>query len=106
MNPKQEGSSKRKKWSVEEKINILRSHFSKAKLLETCEEFRVHPNMVSNWFKTVLEAGAEILSGRSKSQISKLEKQVTDYEKELSRKNEIIAELSLEILSFKKKRNG
>jgi transposase-like protein len=106
MEPKQESSQKRKKWSIEEKLTIIRKHFSRSKLVETCEEFRVHPSVINDWWKTILEAGREALSGKDKSKVNQLEKRIKEYEQELSKKNEVIVELTQEVLVYKKKQNG
>lgn len=106
MTTTQESIKKRKRWGVDEKIDIIRKHFNKSKLIETCDEFRVHPNMISNWWKIILEAGKEALSGQTKREQSSKDKLLKNYEIELAKKNEIIAELSQELLELKKKQNG
>ena len=55
----------RRKWTAEKKIEILRSHFAKAKLIDTCEEFRVHPNLLASWQKAALEEALPSLSGEA-----------------------------------------
>lgn len=58
--------------------------------------------MISNWWKTILEAGKEALSGQTKREQSSKDKMIKKYEIELAKKNEIIAELSQELLELKK----
>lgn len=99
-------TTKRKRLSVEEKINILRDHFSRSKILDTSEQYRIHPNMIRNWWKTVIEAGQEALSGSQRRKQNLKTKKIEQYEEELSHKNEVIAELSRELLELKKKHNG
>jgi uncharacterized coiled-coil protein SlyX len=53
-----------------------------------------------------LEAGREALSGKDKSKVNQLEKRIKEYEQELSKKNEVIVELTQEVLVYKKKQNG
>lgn len=97
-------SKSRRKWTVEEKIDILRKHFGKSKIVDTCEEHRVHPNLLNNWLKTVLDAGAVSLSGEGRRENRQREKLVDKYEEDLARKNQIIAELTAEVLGLKKPR--
>lgn len=104
MTTTQENSKKRKRWNVDDKLDIIRKHFNKSKIIETCDEYRVHPNMISSWWKTILEAGKEALSGQTKREQSGKDKMLKNYEIELAKKNEIIAELSQELLELKKNR--
>lgn len=92
----------RKFWSADEKIGIIRKHLSKAKIVETCTENRIHPTTFSDWLKIVLETGREALAGTNRREINQKEKLIEKYEKELERKNRIIAELSGEVLDLKK----
>ncbi|WP_244245577.1 hypothetical protein [Leptospira kemamanensis] len=57
---------------------------------------------MQNWLKVVLEAGREALAGSSKKETKDHQKLIAKYEKELEKKNRIIAELSGEILNLKK----
>ena len=101
-NKKPNPPSVRRKWPVDEKINIIKDHFSSSKLVDTCEKYRVHPNLLNNWWKTILEAGAEALSGNGKRENRQKEKIIEKHEKELARKNEVIAELTAQVLNLKK----
>ena len=67
----------RRKWTAEKKIEILRSHFAKAKLIDTCEEFRVHPNLLSSWWKAALEAALPSLSGKAAVKSGAWKKQIS-----------------------------
>jgi len=106
MSKEQNKKQRRKKWTTEEKINILRDHFSRSKIIDTSEQYRVHPNMIGNWWKAVIEAGKEALSGNNRRKQTEKDKLIENYEEELSQKNEVIAELSRELLELKKKHNG
>jgi hypothetical protein len=65
----------------------------------------VHPNILQRWWKTVLEAGFVALSGDGKRQDRSIEKQLEKRDREITKKNEIIADLSGEVLRLKKQ-NG
>ncbi|MDX1961365.1 MAG: transposase [Leptospiraceae bacterium] len=95
----------RKAWSADEKIEIVRKHFMKSKLVDTCEENRIHPVMLSNWWKTILESGREALLGTNKKEVNSKDKLIKKYESEINSKNEVIAELS-RLLVEQKKRMG
>lgn len=105
---KQEDQEKRRRgrrrWSAEEKVNVLRSHFGRAKIVETCEEFRVHPNMLAMWWKTAVEAAANAFSGDGRRESRAVNRRQQMLESELEKKNRIIAELASEVLELKKRR--
>ena len=61
--------------------------------------------MFRKWWKTVLESGFESLNGSSTRRNKSHEKQIEKYKKELQKKNEIIADLSGDLLELKKQ-NG
>lgn len=92
----------RRSWSADDKIGIIRKHLHKVKLVDTCEENGIHPNMFSNWLRMVLEAGREALAGTDRKGVREKERLIEKYEKELERKNRIIAELTGEIIDLKK----
>ena len=96
------GPKSRRNWSADEKVGVIRKHLHKVKLIDTCEENGIHPTMLSNWLKTILESGREALAGNDKKESREKERLIEKYEKELERKNRIIAELTGEIIDLKK----
>ena len=92
----------RRCWNADEKIGIIRKHLLKVKMVDTCDENGIHPVVFSNWLKQVLEAGRDALAGMNKKESKKKDRLIEKYEKELERKNRIIAELSGEIIDLKK----
>ena len=99
---KRRGNKARRRWAPEDKIEIIRDHFSRSRMIETCEKHRVHPNMLGLWWKTVLEAGTEALSGDRRRKDRGSERLAERYEAELAQKNAVIAELSSRVLGLKK----
>jgi len=99
---KQQSKERRRKWAAGEKIEVLRSQFGRGKLVDTCEQYRVHPNQLNRWWKTVLEAGAEALSGEGKRLGRDRERLIKKYEDELLRKDRVIVALTEELIEEKK----
>ena len=93
---------KRRFWNADEKIEIIREHLLKVKLVDTCDEKDIHPTMFSAWLKQVLEAGREALAGTNKKEMRATDRLLSKHQKEIERKNQIIAELTGEILDLKK----
>ncbi|MBK8396286.1 MAG: transposase [Leptospiraceae bacterium] len=92
----------RRFWSADEKIGIIREHLHKVKLVDTCDEKNIHPTMFSTWLKQVLEAGREALAGTNKKEMRATDRLLSKHKEEIERKNQIIAELTGEILDLKK----
>jgi transposase-like protein len=64
--------------------------------------FTIHPTMFSTWLKQVLEAGREAFAGTDKKELRATERLLSKHKAEIERKNQIIAELTGEILDLKK----
>lgn len=93
--------TKRNRYTPEQKVAILREHFEKnISVPDICEKYRVHPNQFYRWKKELFESAAEIFS--TKKSKRKNEKRLSDFEKTVKDRNEIIAELLEENLKLKK----
>ena len=93
--------TKRNRYTPEQKVAILREHFEKnIPVPDICEKYRVHPNQFYRWKKELFESAAEIFSTKKSKQ--KNEKRLSDFEKTVKDRNEIIAELLEENLKLKK----
>jgi transposase-like protein len=95
-------SKSRRFWSADDKMGIIRKHLLKVKLVETCDENNIHPTVFSTWLKQVLEAGRESLAGTNRKEVRTKDHLISKHQKEIERKNQIIAELTGEILDLKK----
>ena len=98
----------RRKFTAKEKFEIVKSVITKSKTVsEICEEQRMHPNQYYRWQKDFFEGAFERFNetkvGR-KSTRDNREKEKA--EKEISRLNEVIAEVVKENIEFKKKHLG
>jgi len=89
-------------FSAEQKLEALDTHFRKAKMVETCEELRIHPNLLGMWWKTTMEAAAPALAGEKRRKDRTQQRAIERLESELERKNQVIAELAAEVLGLKK----
>jgi transposase-like protein len=99
---------KRKRYTAEEKIKILRELQEEGKTISTVsEEYGIHPNNIFKWRKQHLEMGVQgfktkrpDISGKAK------ERKITFLEEKIKQKDEVIAELAEELLALKKKNCG
>jgi transposase-like protein len=99
---------KRKRYTAEEKIQILREILEEGKSLSSvADKYKVHPNNVFNWRKQLLEGGARLFQIKRADISTKAEeRRATALEDKLRQKDEVIAELAAELLSLKKKSSG
>jgi len=99
---------KRKRYTSEEKMKILREVIEDGKSISSvAESYGVHPNQVMNWRKQLFESGHQIFQIK-RTDISEkaVEKQTKFLEEKLRHKDNVIAELAQELLELKKKHPG
>jgi transposase-like protein len=99
---------KRKRYTAEEKIKILRELQEEGKTIsQVAEEYGIHPNNIFKWRKQHLEMGIQGFKTNRPDITSKAqERKITFLEGKLKQKDEVIAELAEELLALKKKNCG
>ena len=94
---------KRKKFSPEEKVRILRRHLvEKAPVSDLCDEHGMHPTVFYRWQKEFFEHGAAAFEKRNGKPGKKLEKENAGLKARLARKDEVMAELLEDHVRLKK----
>ena len=99
---------RRKRYTSEEKIKILREVLEDGKSISSVAEvYGVHPNQIMNWRKQLFEGGQQVFQIK-RTDISEkaIEKQTKAFEDKLRHKDNVIAELAQELLELKKKYPG
>jgi transposase len=96
---------KRKRYTAEEKIQILREVLEEGKSISSvADKYGLHPNNIFNWRKQLFEGGSRLFAiKRSDISTKAEERKVTALEGRLRQKDEVIAELAAELLSLKKR---
>jgi transposase len=95
---------KRKNYTPEEKVAILRRHLvEKVPVSDLCDELGLNPNVFYGWQKQFFENGAAAFQrkgyrNRPTPEARKIEK----LETRLTQKNEVLAELMQEHVQLKK----
>ena len=99
---------KRKRYTSEEKIKILREVLEDGKSLSSVAEGHgIHPNLIMNWRKQLFEGAAQSFDIKRPDITEKaLERQTKALEDKLQHKDNVIAELAQELLELKKKYPG
>jgi transposase-like protein len=99
---------KRKRYTAEEKVKILREVLEDGKSIsQVAEQYGLHPNNIFTWRKQLFEGGVQTfqikradISGKSE------ERKITALQEKIKQKDEVIAELAEELLGLKKKSSG
>ena len=99
---------RRKRYTSEEKIKILREVLEDGKSFSSvAEAYGVHPNQIMNWRKQLFEGGQQVFQIKRPDISEKaIEKQTKALEDKLRHKDNVIAELAQELLELKKKYPG
>jgi transposase len=99
---------KRKRYTSEEKVMILREVLEEGKSISgTAEKHGVHPNMIMNWRKQLFEGAMQTFEIKRADITEKAqERQTKALEEKIKEKDNVIAELAQELLELKKKRAG
>jgi transposase-like protein len=99
---------KRKRFTPQEKVRVLRELFEDGKPVSAVAEGHdVHPNNIFAWRKQLFEGAERIFEITRPDVSAKAEgKKAAQLEAKLKQKDEVIAELAEELLALKKKSSG
>jgi len=99
---------KRKSYTAEEKIKILREVLEDGKpISQTADQYGLHPNNIFKWRKQLFEGGAKIFQVKRADISAKAEeRKIAVLEEKIKQKDEVIAEFAEELLGLKKKSTG
>ena len=99
--------NKRKRFTAQEKVKILRLHLiEKQTVSDICDRHGLNPNVFYSWQKQFFEQGAAAFekagNGRKDNQAKKLERQNSQLKAKLAGKDEVIAEIMASHVELKK----
>ena len=99
---------KRKRYTAEEKIKILREVLEEGKpISQVADHYGLHPNNIFNWRKQLFEGGIQTFQVKRTDISAKAEdRKIAALEERIKQKDEIIAEFAEELLGLKKKNTG
>jgi len=100
-------ANKRKKFSSEEKVRLLRLHLiEKEPVSDICDRHGLNPNVFYRWQKIFFENGAsafaQTVTGHKDSHSKRLENKISKLQAKLSSKDEVIAEIMASHVRLKK----
>ena len=95
--------TKKKNFSPEQKVAIIKKQLlEKVPVSDLCDQYGFHPSVFYRWQKNFFEKGYLAFQKDTGSGTTKLEKKVSDLDKKLVKKNEVLSELMEEHVSLKK----
>jgi transposase-like protein len=99
---------KRKRYTAEDKIKILREVLEDGKSIsQVSEKYGLSPNNIFKWRKQLFENGINTFQIKRTDISGKAEeRKVAALEDKIKQKDEVIAELAEELLALKKKNYG
>ena len=100
-------ANKRKKFSPEEKVRLLRLHLvEKVPVSDICDQHGLNPNVFYRWQQQFFENGSVAFEkagkGHNDSQSKKLLEKVDKLQAKLAGKDEVIAEIMASHVALKK----
>lgn len=94
----------RRKFSPEEKVQILRRHLIEDVLIsDVCDQFGLNPTVFYRWQKEFFENGAAAFERRTDTRERNLRAKLGVLEGKLATKDEVIAEIMASHVQLKKK---
>ena len=98
----------RRRFSPQEKVRILRDHLeNQTKISDLSEQYNIHPVVIHRWKKELFENAIDTFSGKHKKlkRNGKTTKE-EQLEQKISKMQEVITELSTEVVDLRKKYHG
>ena len=94
---------KRKQYTGEEKLAILRKHLLEGVAVsDICDENGLQPTVLYRWQKQLFEEGSIVFRRSNDTEAKELQRQVTKLEEKLVKKDEVLVELLEEYVKVKK----
>ena len=97
-----EPSESRRRWTAEQKATIVRRHLQGASLADLADETGATPGQISQWRKQALEGLIEVFERSGTRQDAARAKELAAKEGRIHELQEVVAELSEEVLKLKK----
>jgi transposase-like protein len=99
--------SKRRKFSPEKKVEILREILdNNLSITDAAEKYGVHPNVLSRWKKELFEGAVSTFNRKKEKASKKDDDKIEKLENIIRIRDGLIAELATENIVLKKNING
>ena len=103
MNEKKPNTGARRRWGAQDKAKLVRRHLREGVgLADLSDETGAAPGQISRWSKLALEGLEGVFEGSGKKQGRQIERMIAAKDARIRELQEVITELSTEVLSLKK----
>ncbi|MES9857653.1 MAG: transposase [Sedimenticola sp.] len=93
----------RRRWGAADKAVVVRRHLrDKVSVADLADEYNVAPGQISQWCKQALEGIESIFKGETKKIEAQHQKELLHKENKINQLQEVVCELSTEVLQLKK----
>lgn len=93
----------RRRWGATDKARVVRRHLrDKVSVADLADEYDVAPGQISQWCKQALEGVESIFKGNAKKIEAQHQKEILQKDKKINQLQEVVCELSTEVLQLKK----
>jgi len=97
-------SKKRKYYTPEEKVSILKQHLvNGVPVSELCDQYQLQPTVFYRWQRQLFTRGASAFQPEQNREAIKLKQQISQLEEKIMKKNEVLGELMEEHVALKKR---
>lgn len=94
---------KRKNYTPEEKIKILKIHLvNERPVSEICDQYDLQPTVFYRWQKQLFEKGASAFENNHDRTEKRLKQKIENLEEKINKKNEVLGELMEAHIELKK----
>ena len=95
--------NRRRRYTPEEKVAIIRKHLlDGVAVSDLCDEHQLNPTVYYRWQKAFFEGGAAAFVTDSDRQLGQMKRKLAQAEEQLTRKNEVLAEVMEDYVRCKK----
>ena len=99
-------SKKRRRYSATEKMAALRKHFIENEPVSNiCDELSLQPSLFYDWQRVLFSSSDQVFNQKAENGMTRHRREITQLEKKLRQKDEVLAEVMVEYMALKKK-NG
>ena len=96
-------SRKRKNYTPEEKVRILKEHLvNGVPVSELCEQHHLQPTVFYRWQRQLFEQGAAAFQSNPNREATQLKQKIGKLEEKVAKKNEVLGELMEAHIELKK----
>jgi len=97
-------SKKRRRYSATEKMAALRKHFVENEPVSNiCDELSIQPSLFYDWQRVLFSSSEQVFNRPAENGMTGHSREITQLEKKLRQKDEVLAEVMVEYSALKKK---